>query len=226
MSYELGVIRTGRMIWRGPLRGDPRQLLRLRPRPRRLARRVFYDPALPYQDLGFSLRPPKWLRKAQPGVILKKAAPYIAAGAAIALVPGLAPMLAKGALAVGKGALVVGKAVPKFAGAIFKKILPTRPAGTPPTIPPDWQGPLPQDAPPWQGPVYQPPVPPAVLMPEAPPVQYLPPQMAPSQASMMPFVGPLPAEPAPGAAPSFTPLLIGAAVLGGVMLLSAGRRPR
>ena len=54
---------------------------------------------LEYDQLGFSLKPPKWLRKAQPGKILKKiAVPAALVGAMF--IPGVAPA----ALAVLKGA--------------------------------------------------------------------------------------------------------------------------
>lgn len=69
-----------------------------------------------YDELGFSLKPPKWLRKMQPGKVLLKAAPVIAGVGAALLIPGVAPAgaaLFKGAggLALrGAGALVRGGA--------------------------------------------------------------------------------------------------------------------
>jgi hypothetical protein len=79
--------------------------------------------------LGFSLKPPKWIRKMQPGKVLKKVAVPLAIVAGAVLIPGAAPLLAKGLLGAGKLALGAGKlalgagkfafkaatAIPKFA---------------------------------------------------------------------------------------------------------------
>lgn len=69
-------------------------------------------------NLGFSLKPPKFIRKLQPGKLLKKAAIPLAIGAA-ALIPGVAPAIAT----VGKG-LVTGaaKLVTGPAGLIAKNV--------------------------------------------------------------------------------------------------------
>lgn len=56
--------------------------------------------------LEFSLKPPKWLRKAQPGKILAKAAVPLAIGAAL-LIPGVAPVVAGAAGAIFKGVKTV-----------------------------------------------------------------------------------------------------------------------
>jgi hypothetical protein len=96
-------------------------------------------------NLGFSLKPPKWLRKAQPGKILKKYALPIAAIGAAFLIPGAAPLLAKGAVGAGKflgrGAIGAGRVFGKGGASLFKfgkKLLspdqligPPAPPGTP-----------------------------------------------------------------------------------------------
>lgn len=66
---------------------------------------VFIPAGSNLSGLGFSLKPPKWLRKMQPGKILKKAALPLAIGAAL-FIPGALPLLAKGV--VGASKLVVG----------------------------------------------------------------------------------------------------------------------
>lgn len=72
------------------------------------------------EGLGFSLKPPKWLRKAQPGKLLKKAAPPLAIGASL-FVPGVAPAVA----AVGKGIFGAAKAV---GGGLFGKLFAAKAA--------------------------------------------------------------------------------------------------
>jgi hypothetical protein len=57
--------------------------------------------------MGFSLRPPKWLRKAQPGKILAKAAVPIGVVAGSLLIPGVGSALV-GALTAGGGAVARG----------------------------------------------------------------------------------------------------------------------
>jgi hypothetical protein len=69
----------------------------------------------PDVGLGFSLRPPKWLRKAQPGRILKKAAIPLAIIGGTLLIPGV------GGAVVG-GLTAAGKAVGGFAARSFKSI--------------------------------------------------------------------------------------------------------
>jgi hypothetical protein len=72
-----------------------------------------------YEPLGFSLKPPKWLRKAQPGKILKKIAVPLAIGGAL-LIPGVAP-LALTAVKAGGGLLLKGGAgVVKAGGGLFR----------------------------------------------------------------------------------------------------------
>jgi hypothetical protein len=65
--------------------------------------------------LGFSLKPPKFIRKFQPGIFIQKHALPIAAIGASFLIPGVAPLAAKGIL--GAGRLVVGGARGVVAGA-------------------------------------------------------------------------------------------------------------
>lgn len=74
-------------------------------RPRRAYSRGS-DIAAGYDGLGFSLKPPKWLRKLQPGKVLKKALPF-AAGAAALFIPGVGPAIAgaaSGLLSAGRAA--------------------------------------------------------------------------------------------------------------------------
>jgi hypothetical protein len=72
--------------------------------------------------LGFSLKPPKWLRKAQPGKILKKIALPIAAVGATLLIPGAAPLvgaaLKTAVKAVPAGIRLIGKGTSKLATAL------------------------------------------------------------------------------------------------------------
>lgn len=64
------------------------------------------------EGLGFSLKPPKWLRKMQPGKVLKKLAVPLAIGAGALLIPGVAPAAAgliRGAAgAAGSAARLIG----------------------------------------------------------------------------------------------------------------------
>lgn len=66
--------------------------------------------------LGFSLRPPKWLRKAQPGKILKKAALPLAVIGGALLIPGVGGAIAAGlkfgAVKAGGAALRLAKGAP------------------------------------------------------------------------------------------------------------------
>jgi hypothetical protein len=62
-----------------------------------------------YEPLGFSLKPPRWLRKAQPGKILKKVAiPAAIVGAMF--IPGVAPLALKAGGMLLKGGVGVVKA--------------------------------------------------------------------------------------------------------------------
>jgi len=106
----------------------------------------------PDNMLGFSLKPPRWLRKAQPGKILKKVAiPAAIVGAMF--IPGVAPLALKagaGLLKGGAGLLRGGFSAAKKIPGIFSRpsAVPTRPpvmgepgyqyptAGTPPFVPP------------------------------------------------------------------------------------------
>ena len=87
------------------------------------------------EGLGFSLKPPKWLRKAQPGKILAKVAVPAAAITAAALIPGVAPL----ALTVAKGALVKGGklfgSAARAAGGVVRNVLAPPPAPAPTTPP-------------------------------------------------------------------------------------------
>lgn len=66
------------------------------------------------EQLGFSLKPPSWLRKAQPGKILAKAAVPLAVGASL-FIPGVAPAALAVVKTVGAGALSAGKLLGKGA---------------------------------------------------------------------------------------------------------------
>lgn len=79
-------------------------------------------------DVGFSLKPPKWIRKAQPGKILKKIAVPLAIGAGTLLVPGAGTLAAKGIVGAAKLALGAGKGIVK-AGGLFGKLLAKKAAG-------------------------------------------------------------------------------------------------
>ena len=159
MSYELGALRdpltrapgvqrkwrrTPRM--RRAFRGltistapgfMPRMRRRLAPvTPRMWAALTRCPPTGPTAlgDLGISLRPPKWLRKAQPGKILKKYGLPAAAVAAF-FVPGVAPVVTKYAFGAAKLALRGGKAVGR--GVARRVVGLFRPrAGTPPITEP------------------------------------------------------------------------------------------
>lgn len=62
--------------------------------------------------MGFSLKPPKWLRKLQPGKVLKKIAiPLAVIGGAI-LIPGAGGLIVHGLEAAGGAALSAIKSVP------------------------------------------------------------------------------------------------------------------
>lgn len=117
MSYELGFCPQQRPVVR---RTAFRQL--------RGGSGVSAPISLPSQstlgDLDFSLKPPKWLRKAQPGKILKKLAVPIAVGAAL-LIPGVAPAVAT----VARGAFGGVKAVGGAALSLFRG--KPRPIGLP-----------------------------------------------------------------------------------------------
>jgi hypothetical protein len=76
------------------------------------------------ETLGFSLKPPKWLRKAQPGKILKKAAIPLAIAAGTLLIPGVGGAAVKGLTAVGGAALKGTKGLARFIG-LGKKALPS-----------------------------------------------------------------------------------------------------
>jgi hypothetical protein len=104
------------------------------------------------EGLGFSLKPPKWLRKAQPGKVLKKIALPVAAIAATAFIPGAAPLALKAATGVaraagsvlragGAAARVIGRGVARGATGAGKivtdqlpRILPTPASSTPPIL--------------------------------------------------------------------------------------------
>jgi hypothetical protein len=98
--------------------------------------------------LGFSLKPPKWARKMQPGKILKKIAIPLAVVGGALLIPGGGALLAKGlvggaklavggARLAGKGIFGAGKLLRKGAIGLFKSpvpkdfIGPPAPSGTP-----------------------------------------------------------------------------------------------
>jgi hypothetical protein len=69
-----------------------------------------------YDDgLGLSLRPPKWVRKIQPGKILKKVAIPLAIGGAL-FIPGVAPL----ALKAGAGLLKGGIGIVKAGGGLIR----------------------------------------------------------------------------------------------------------
>jgi len=53
-------------------------------------------------DLGFSLKPPKWIRKAQPGKFIKKHALAIGLIGGSLLIPGVAPLAARGLVGAGR----------------------------------------------------------------------------------------------------------------------------
>jgi hypothetical protein len=67
--------------------------------------------------LGLSLKPPRWLRKMQPGVYIRKH-PLILAP--LALIPGVAPAIAAGATAAGGALLSVGKAGAGLVSSLFR----------------------------------------------------------------------------------------------------------
>jgi len=141
--------------------------------------------------LGFSLKPPKFIRKMQPGVILKKAAIPLAIAAAV-LIPGALPLVAKGAMAVGRVALKGGAGIAKLAGknistaagiigipkvsggsvvSSIKKWFGSKKSASPPSL-------LPSDQPPpW---VRSSPIPPAST---PPPASTSPPTATPSPAT-------------------------------------------
>lgn len=98
-----------------------------------------------YDPLGFSLKPPKAIRKAataiKKAVTIKNVAKVAAVVGAAALVPGLLPAVAKGALAVGKvavggakmlgkGAVAAERAVVRNVGAAAGVFRPQPPRGT------------------------------------------------------------------------------------------------
>jgi hypothetical protein len=85
------------------------RLSRGRPGPRQV---MIYPGVI--DQLGFSLKPPKWLRKAQPGKILKKAAIPLAVVGATLLIPGAGGVIASAALAAAKGAAKLGKGAVKL----------------------------------------------------------------------------------------------------------------
>lgn len=80
-----------------------------------------------YDGLGFSLKPPKAIRKAataiKKAVTIKNVAKAAAVVGAAALVPGLLPAVAKGALAVGKAAVGGGKLLGKGAVAAERAVV-------------------------------------------------------------------------------------------------------
>lgn len=113
MSYEMVKAGTGlgavRTMYRGPRRG-------VRRRARMYARRI--HPAMNYEQtgLGFSLKRPKWMRK----LTLKKALPYIAAGAGALLIPGAGAAIVRGAGALVRGGAAAGRFVGREAGGLFR----------------------------------------------------------------------------------------------------------
>ena len=94
-------------------------------------------------DLSFSFKRPRWLRKAQPGKILKKYALPIGLVAGSLFIPGVAPLAGKvimgGAKFAGRGILRTGRLLRRGATGFFKSpvpkdfIGPPAPAGTPGT---------------------------------------------------------------------------------------------
>jgi hypothetical protein len=120
MSYELSGLGAARPAKTHKLAGSklppPNRWSerKRRTRPNELLRTV---PRLPahwvraseLSGLGFSLKPPKWIRKMQPGKILKKVAVPLAVVGASLLIPGVGGALVKGATSAGKFALGAGK---------------------------------------------------------------------------------------------------------------------
>lgn len=98
---RLGTLPT--RIPQRPAMFAPRMVALPPPRGRRVMNNADYG-------LGFSLRPPKWVRKAQPGKILKKIALPVAAVGAALLIPGVGGAIVGGATAVAKaGGGIFGK---------------------------------------------------------------------------------------------------------------------
>lgn len=87
-----------------------------------------YQPMHDDQGLGFSLKPPKWIRKAKPGKILAKIAVPAAVIGASFLIPGVGGALVKGITSAGgmlfRGATAAGKAVVGAGGAVAKAAAP------------------------------------------------------------------------------------------------------
>lgn len=131
MSYEVH-----------PLRGTRR------PASYRVVRRHIPVPRMyerpEYTGLGFSLKPPRFIRKLQPGKILKKIAVPLAIGAAIVAIPGVAPAIGRGIAAAGrvvgigkaKSLLPVGalKQASKYGGPLLGRRGPARTPGFGPDI--------------------------------------------------------------------------------------------
>jgi hypothetical protein len=90
-----------------------------------------------YDPLGFSLKPPRWIRKAQPGVFIRKNIIPIAAGASLFLIPGAAPLALKAVTGAGsllaRGGKAAGGGVSNLVRSLFAK-RPTQP--TPPILQP------------------------------------------------------------------------------------------
>jgi hypothetical protein len=84
------------------------------------------------ETLGFSLKPPKWLRKMQPGKILAKAAPVLGIIAGAILIPGVGGVLAKGLTTAGGLAVKGLKAAGGGAVSVVKSaVAPGNPSPLP-----------------------------------------------------------------------------------------------
>ena len=220
-----------RFVWPGPAAKHIRcpRPGRLLYAPRRGGTMLLGPPSAQLGDLAFSLKPPKWLRKAQPLKIVAKIAP-IAAGvvAGAFLAPIAAPIIGKvlgGGAGILKGAFKLGG---KVAGGIFGKSQRQQP--------PPFVGPLPQ---PEQIPA---PLPPEWLpAPQTAPVLLPSPMPIPDHGYQIPqptqpaFVGPMPAEfyqqptaagAGAGTGTTMNPMLLAAIGVGAALLLSGAARRR
>lgn len=114
MSYELAGLparKTARRFVAGSRLPAPGAIgtIKRRTRPGELAETLprlpsNYTLASDLTGLGFSLKPPKWLRKMQPGKILKKAIVPAAIIGGSLLIPGVGGVVAKGLTSAAKGA--------------------------------------------------------------------------------------------------------------------------
>ncbi|HLB37469.1 MAG TPA: hypothetical protein VJL31_12935 [Gemmatimonadales bacterium] len=168
--------------------------------------------------LGFSLKPPKWLRKAQPGKILKKAAIPLAVIGGALLIPGVGGALVGAATAAGRAAAGAGRLIGRGAVGAGRGIFGAG-KGVIRTVPKLIQAP--SSAPrPVSFPAEFAPTP---FAPVSPQESMQPVSLAPAAA--MQAVSPSESEAAPTAStPDQSGLLIGAVAVGALLLFASSRR--